>query len=429
MITNFEYNNDLRNTVEEEISNETWRIVNGMTQFSDGKQYEYLSEIYDGIDYLEVNSIIEDKTKLELAKRTVKTLESYITLLGDQIEQGARVDDTVETNDEIRNVSAVVSEMLGEFSNEEIKAVAKLNETIKLIQNILMVVVILMIIGFVRIMSKTKRKLVLSIKDPIFQLENMAGKIASGDFAIRAQDSKIVELEALTDSLNIMASKLEDLIEQNKREQQNLKKAEFNLLQAQIKPHFLYNTYDTIIWLAEQKQYEDVVNVVEALSTFYRISLSKGDEWITIEDEVKHVESYLRIQRYRYGSILDYEINIDPSILCMPILKLLLQPIVENAIYHGIKQVRENGRITISGRKIGKHIEISVADTGKGMDDDELKNLKRNLRKRKPNQSGYGLCNVYKRIKLYYGDKGSIQLASKVNNGTKVTLILGIKDI
>ena len=135
-------------TVENDISNETWKIVNGMIRFEEGKQIDYINDIYTGIAYLEANAIIEDKTKLELAKRTTKTLEGYIEKLRDQIDHGARVDDTVETNEEIRSVSLVVSEMLGEFNNEEITAVAKLNSTIQIIQNVLLAFILLMVVVF-----------------------------------------------------------------------------------------------------------------------------------------------------------------------------------------------------------------------------------------------------------------------------------------
>ena len=430
MITNFEYNNDLREIVENDISNETWRIVNGMISFEEGLQIEYLNEIYDGIAYLEDQSIIEDKTKLELAKRTTKTLEEYILKLKEQIASEARVDATLDTNEEIRSVSLVVSEMLEEFSNEEITAVARLNENIQMIQNILLVFMLLMIVIFIRAMSNTKMKLVTNIKGPIKKLEDMAGKIANGDFDIRLVNGKIEELESLTQSLNIMAGKLERLIEENNREQQNLKKAEMSLLQAQIKPHFLYNTYDTIIWLAEENRNNDVIDVVEALSTFYRISLSKGNEWITLESEVKHVESYLRIQRYRYGNILDYDIDIDSDIENILILKLLLQPLVENAIYHGIKQVRGKGKITIKGVRKGRQIEISVSDTGKGIDDETLKKLKKCFSQNRSfpttDGSGYGLSSVYRRIRLFYGEKGKLLIESEKDVGTTITLKLGI---
>ena len=432
MITNFEYSNALRNTVENDIGYETWKIVSGMMPFEAGQQFKYLDEIYDGIAYLKEQSIIEDKTKLELANRTTKTLEEYILKLGEQINSNARVDETVATNEEISSVSLVVSEMLEEFSNEEIKAVAKLNESIQMIQNILLGAILTMVIVFVRAMSQTKMKLVNNIKGPIKQLEDMAGEIANGDFDIRIADGKIEELESLTQSLNIMAGKLENLIEENKREQQNLKKAELSLLQAQIKPHFLYNTYDTIIWLAEENRNSDVIDVVEALSTFYRISLSKGNEWISIENEVKHVESYLRIQRYRYGKILDYDIEISEEINHVLILKLLLQPLVENAIYHGIKQVRGKGRISITGVKKRHHIEISVSDTGIGMDEETLKRLKRSLRENNSevtsDGSGYGLSSVYRRIRLFYGNRGSLLIESEKNKGTTVTLKLGIEE-
>ena len=145
-----------------------------------------------------------------------------------------------------------------------------------------------------------------------------------------------------------MAGKIDDLIKQNIEEQKNLQKAEMKTLQAQITPHFLYNTFDTIIWLAEEEQMDDVIKVTQAFSEFLRISLSRGHEWITVGQELEHVRNYLTIQKIRYSVILQYSIEVQDGLENLKMLKLSLQPLVENAIYHGIKNKRGRGHIKVT---------------------------------------------------------------------------------
>lgn len=140
-----------------------------------------------------------------------------------------------------------------------------------------------------------------------------------------------------------MAEKIQELMIANIKEQENFQKEQMKSLQAQITPHFLYNTFDTIIWLAESSYTDEVIKITKAFSSFFRISLSKGHEWITVGQELEHVKSYLTIQKIRYRDILDYEIQVDKDVENLSVLKLVLQPLVENAIYHGIKNIRGRG--------------------------------------------------------------------------------------
>ena len=180
----------------------------------------------------------------------------------------------------------------------------------------------------------------LAIHRPSKNWKSLPPPLAGGDLGVRAPDSQVEELRELTSSLNSMASRLQSLIDVNRREQENLKKAELRTLQAQIAPHFLYNTLDAIVWLAEAHRTDEVIHITRALSDFYRISLSQGKDWIPLSEEVKHLTGYLTIQKIRYRDILDYRIDIPESLYGEQILKLLLQPLVENAIYHGIKHRR-----------------------------------------------------------------------------------------
>ncbi len=168
---------------------------------------------------------------------------------------------------------------------------------------------ILLFASILAFIFRNFRKLNRSINIPIYRLKTMASRIAQGDLSFRVDKPEISELDELTDSLNTMAEKLGGLIEQNIQKQQNLQKAEMKALQAQIAPHFMYNTLDTILALAEDGQNENVVTTTLALSNFFRLSLNKGRDWVSVAKEISHVESYLAIQKMRYGAILEYEIK------------------------------------------------------------------------------------------------------------------------
>ena len=219
-----------------------------------------------------------------------------------------------------------------------------------------------------------------------------------------------------------MVGEIKNLVEDIHTEQENAKDAELRLLQEQINPHFLYNTLDAIVWMTESGENQKAIQVIQELSSFFRISLSKGQSEITIANERDHVKSYLEIQRFRYQDILDYEIKIDEDILEDHIQKLTLQPIVENALYHGIKNTRGRGMITVTGEKQGDDILFKVEDNGIGMKPEELEKL-RSLIAGKVDASeknGYGMANVEKRIEMHYGKEYGMTVESEYEQGTTV---------
>jgi two-component system sensor histidine kinase YesM len=228
-----------------------------------------------------------------------------------------------------------------------------------------------------------------------------------------------------------MIGKIKDLLDSKIKEQENLKKAELRALQAQINPHFLYNTLDTIIWMAESKKTDEVIKIVSALSDFFRISLSKGMDWITIGEEVERIRSYLTIQKMRYRDILDYKIEVDEDVTQNTILKLLLQPVVENALYHGIKNKRQGGTISVRGSRKGEdEILLEVEDDGIGFTPEKLAQLRAELDDESGDiqlESGFGIGNVNKRIQLYYGKPYGLTVQSEYTTGTRVTLVIPAK--
>ena len=213
--------------------------------------------------------------------------------------------------------------------------------------------------------------------------------------------------------------------EQVKEEQKQLRKAEFELLQAQINPHFLYNTLDAIVWSAEAGNQKQVVSMVGSLSEFFRASLNKGKEIVTIREELQHVTSYLEIQQVRYQDILTYEINVARDIFDYSIPKITIQPLVENALYHGIKNRRGGGKITITGMESKDELIIQVSDDGAGMDEKRLEEVRRGIvRNEADNTVIYGLYNVNQRIRLNFGDEYGLTIGSVLGKGTNVVIHL-----
>ena len=269
-----------------------------------------------------------------------------------------------------------------------------------------------------------------SVTRPIQKLCSVTQKVAEGDFTVKTKVENTDEISVLTQSFNDMTEEIGVLVEDIKKKQANLHIAETKLLQAQINPHFLYNTLDTIVWLAEENKKEEVVSMVTALSEFFRTTLSKGRDFITVKEEESHVESYLKIQQFRYQDIMDYEINIDESMYGFVIPKLTLQPLVENALYHGVKNKRGKGMIRITGRLKGGDMIFKVIDDGKGMTEEELGKLQNSLKKDKSDrkEDGFGLSNVNQRIRHYYGEGYGISFESRENEGTTATIILEAKN-
>ncbi|MBO5551776.1 MAG: sensor histidine kinase, partial [Lachnospiraceae bacterium] len=202
---------------------------------------------------------------------------------------------------------------------------------------------------------------------------------------------------------------------------------ELKLLQAQINPHFLYNTLDNIIWLAEDGRKDEVEDIASSLSQFFRTALSGGRDYVTIEEELKHTEAYLHIQRQRYRDILSYEISVPEELNKYLIIKMTLQPIVENALYHGIKSKRGGGSIRITAREEGSSLYLTVRDNGMGMSEEKLAYLKGIIngdRKPSVDNTGFGMSNVAERMRLNYGSHCGIKVQSEYGSGTEVEVFI-----
>ncbi len=262
-----------------------------------------------------------------------------------------------------------------------------------------------------------------SFAKPIKKLMKLMKRVEGGDLTVKMNSEYDDEIGQLIRSFGQMINKLNDLMNKIYSDQQVLRKAQLEVLQSQINPHFLYNTLDSIVWMARDNKSKEVIDMVMALTKLLRISLSKGQEVISIEDEIIHVKSYLTIQGMRYKDKLNYEINVPREAYEYKILKLTLQPIVENAIYHGIKNSPEPGTIKVNCEFDDGKIIFIVEDTGVGMPQEKVEELNEmlvNIGK----GSGFGIRNVNERIRIHFGSEYGIRVESNLGSGTRIFITI-----
>lgn len=265
------------------------------------------------------------------------------------------------------------------------------------------------------------------ISQPIKRLEREMKRVESGDFDINLKVNGDDEVMRLSRAFNLMVVKIRQLMNQIISEQEAKRKSEFKALQAQINPHFLYNTLDSIIWMNENQNYDGVTTMVSALAKLFRVSISKGRVIINVSDEIDHAASYLTIQKRRYKDKFDFHIEAQPEALGQKTLKLILQPIIENAIYHGINQIQEKGYIKISVNIEEGNIIYRVTDNGYGIKPEVLKTIL----DREPmsaHSGGVGLKNINERIKLCYGTGYGLEIESELDVGTTVIIRIPLDD-
>ncbi len=267
-----------------------------------------------------------------------------------------------------------------------------------------------------------------SVMKPIRRLQHCMNQVEYGNLdAYYDVNSSKDEIYDLGLSYNKMLDEIANLIERIYQEQNEKRNAEMVALQAQIKPHFLYNTLDNLKWMAKKHGAEDVAKTITSLSTLFRIFLSNGQEMITIADEFKHTRCYLEIQSIRYKEKLSYSIDLDEDIKSLYIVKIIVQPLVENAIYHGIKPKLSGGHISIIGRRSDDFIEITVSDNGVGMTGEKLHSLNEMLEQMDSTQH-FGLVNTRRRLRTIYGSYAGLFVEGEEFVGTTVTVRLPVKE-
>lgn len=434
IVENLTVANNYNLNFKEEMDESLYKLVVGAVTFdtvgSDGSladPYVLLNELRGEFSNLmSITTDGESRARLQILLRNIDTLEDRVDDIRTNLEADVGYDtNIVMLEDNIYILTELIQDNIQYYIYYQTKSMEHLTSqlnvrvhTFTLFCGAMLAFLIFMVaILIIMIVTDTTR--------PIKELSKVTEQVAKGDFSARARAESQDEVAVLADSVNSMTESLEGLVSKIKEDERKMRKADLRLLQEQINPHFLYNTLDTIVWLIEGNDSDKAVNMVMSLSEFFRLVLSKGKEYITIQEEELHIRSYLEIQQVRYRDILEYEIRIDPELYRYQILKLTLQPLVENSLYHGIKYKRARGNILVTGRVCGDEVHFTVEDNGVGMEEEELRKLQEEIKKPcKDTEKGFGLANVNERIRMNFGTEYGMQIDSARGEGTRVEVVI-----
>ena len=265
------------------------------------------------------------------------------------------------------------------------------------------------------------------LTSPLKQLERMMSATDfKGEIPELNPETGTKEIYSLSKAYNEMTQEIKNLMHQVVEEQKNQRKSELKALQNQINPHFLYNTLDSIVWMIQEDQKEDAQNMIIALAKLFRISISRGNNIIPVKNEIEHVKNYLYIQSMRYKDAFTYEIHVDEECYKYKVMKLILQPIVENSIYHGLKNRVDDGLIEIEGHMDGKNLILTLTDNGYGISPEKIQDLYDKFNNPDLND-GVGLKNVYQRLRLYYGEESYLKILSEEDEYTKIIISIPVE--
>ena len=426
---------ELKPSLEKTIAEDLFAVAAGRKTYEESGVRYTLSQINGTLDKLSSETAGNGHLQLTIARRTMDTMGQYALQVGEGMKSKRPIVEIEGIVDEVRNVGRLVADMLDNFITEEIADATITSQRLHQWMWVASGAEVLLLIGALWYSRYSTNRITDSIHSSLGSMENTVRRIAEGRFGDRVSGMNVEELQELGDQINEMANQLETLIQETQQKSEHLAKAELRTMQAQINPHFLYNTLDTIVWQAESGKADEVVRLTRSLSDFFRISLSSGADWIPVPQELKHVSAYLSIQKTRYRDILDYEVDECEELQNIYMPKLLLQPLVENALYHGIKTKRGGGRIEVRV-KVGRGtLTFTVKDNGKGMSVERLMAVQESLQEEsttpvqqamEPGYSGFGLRNVDLRIRLFYRKQKGLTIRSDCD-GTEVSFTIPIK--
>ena len=357
----------------------------------------------------------ESRRAIELVIADCKNLKKRMRAIAETKGYDSR---QIQLTNNVYVLTELTQKAMGDYIYYEAGYLKKVEND--MFARILAVGIILGIFVFVIVALVVKKSFRLAgeITDPIGGVSDNVRKVGHGNFDIIPVETNVIEGKELDRGILKMAGRIQTLLENVKEEERKQHMIQLELLQAQVNPHFLYNTLDTIVWMVEADMHDEAIEMLTHLSVFFRTVLSKGEDVISLHDEVLHTKSYLEIQQIRYSDILDYTIELPQDMEEIRLPKMTLQPLVENALYHGVKEKRGKSSIWITFEDAGRDIVIQVKDDGIGMTEDRLREVQEGL---KNNQSvGFGMSAVEGRLKLYYGEEYGLDICSKYQEGTVI---------
>ena len=430
VVRNMTMANSYNLSFKEEMDENLYKIVVSGTTFDEIPGSDSLEDPYELLDELqgdfrELESITTDATSrrwLQNLLRNIDTLRERVDDIRFNLQEGGHYDENIEMLDNnIYILTELIQDDIQYYIYYQTQSMEMMRASLNQQVFTFIVCMILLLAALTAFVAIIETRISRSISGPILGLSQVTHEIAQGDFSVRADEKGDRELGALAASVNNMAEHLSVMVMQIREDERKMRKAELRLLQEQINPHFLYNTLDAIVWMIEDGKSEQAEDMVVSLSTFFRTVLSRGREFISIREEVQHIRSYLEIQKARYQDILSYEIQVAPELYPYETLKMTLQPLVENALYHGVKNKRSGGRIRISGERDGALIRFVVEDDGIGMNAEALAHLQEEIRRPcKETDTGFGMANVNERIRMNFGADYGLMIESEEGKGTRV---------
>lgn len=359
--------------------------------------------------------------------KSLNSLDSYLENLRQRMLQLVEIkeyDKRMEFMDSnIRIITGLIMQEMQNYIYNESMYLVQVEKSLTHRVKLLISGMAVLLIATLGILMRRSFRLTDGIIHPVNIMLDKVKKVGRGKFDMIPIEAEIDEIEELDEGINKMARKISALLENVRQEKEMQHLTELQLIQAQVNPHFLYNTLDTIVWLIEGGMTDDAVEMISSLSIFFRTSLSKGNDIIPLSEEERHTLSYLEIQQYRYRDILEFEINIPKELSGIPVPKLSIQPLAENALYHGIKNRRGKGKILIEGREEEDALVLTVSDNGQGMTPERLHEVQEAIRTGE--RAGFGLAAVAERIALYYGPGYGMKIFSEEGKGTTVEIRLG----
>lgn len=382
-------------------------------------RYDSLEQLFDGITLGNGGYVYLAGTDGEIIYHPDAQL-IYSGLMDENPQQAVRYRDG-NHEEEFRGEERTVTVKTVGYTGWKIVGVAPIGGmTLNSLKTQLLLVFIVGLVIF--ILTMVNSFISSKITDPIKELEKSVNEIEAGNLEARVYAGGSYEIRHLGNSIQNMASRIRQLMNDIVAEHESKRKTEFDILQSQINPHFLYNTLDIIVWMIENEKQSEAVKAVTALARFFRISLSKGKSIITVRDELEHVRNYLTIQHMRFKNRFSYTIEADEDVLDLASPKLILQPLVENAIYHGMEFMDGDGEIMVKAWRDGEDLYMKVSDNGLGMTGEQVMRMLDDA-SHVPSKrgSGIGVRNVNERIRLYFGREYGLKIESELDEGTVVT--------
>lgn len=392
------------------------------------KESSNLEDVLEQVeDAQEIMQKLRRNTYNNNGVKSLNSLDSYLENLRQRMLQLVEIkeyDKRMEFMDSnIRIITGLIMQEMQNYIYNESMYLVQVEKSLTHRVKLLISGMAVLLIATLGILMRRSFRLTDGIIQPVNIMLDKVKKVGRGKFDMIPIEAEIEEIEELDEGINKMARKISALLENVRQEKEMQHLTELQLIQAQVNPHFLYNTLDTIVWLIEGGMTDDAVEMISSLSIFFRTSLSKGNDIIPLSEEERHTLSYLEIQQYRYRDILEFEINIPKELSGIPVPKLSIQPLAENALYHGIKNRRGKGKILIEGREEEDVLVLTVSDNGQGMTPERLHEVQEAIRTGE--RAGFGLAAVAERIALYYGPGYGMKIFSEEGKGTTVEIRLG----